>query len=127
MGQSCENESPRSYVISNETTKLIIIRSMPKSCLDYNEGDNCNPDEFAQLNCSIDRIQCVYVSYGFVDETFGDYFNSVWSHRFSQFLSQHSWLVNIFNIFIIYWLLAFIVALEEMVLACTFACKLVCL
>lgn len=100
------------------------IRSTLKSCLDYYEGDNCNPDEFAQLSCSIDRIQCIYVSYGFVDKTFEDYFNSVWSHHFAQFLSEHSWFVNIFNIFIIYWLLAFTVAFEEMVLACTFACKL---
>ncbi|CAF0825900.1 unnamed protein product [Rotaria sordida] len=84
--------------------------------------DNCNPDNFSQLNCSIDRIRCVYVSYGFVDETFENYFNTIWSHRLSQFFSQHSWLINIFNIFIIYWLLALTIALEEMVLACTFAC-----
>ncbi|CAF4856483.1 unnamed protein product [Rotaria sp. Silwood1] len=120
FGQSCHNESSHSYVISNESIKLN-IRSIPKTCLDYNEGDNCNPDHFLQLNCSIDRIRCVYVSYGFVDETFENYLNTVWSHRLSQFLSQYSWLVNIFNIFIIYWLLAFTIALEEMVLACTFA------
>ncbi len=96
---------------------------MPTSCSDYSEGDRCNPDEFLQLNCAIDRIRCVYVTYGFVDETFEDYFDSIWSHRIAQFLSQHSWFINIFNLFIIYWLIAFTVALEEMVLACTFACK----
>ncbi|CAF1136138.1 unnamed protein product [Adineta steineri] len=119
FGQSCRKESLRSYVLSNET-RQINIHSIPKSCLDYHEGDSCNLDEFTQLNCTIDRIQCVYVSYGFVDETFQHYLNSIWSHRFAQFLSEHSWLVNIFNIFMIYWLLAFTIALEQMILACTF-------
>ena len=122
FGQSCQQESPRSYLLSNETRNLT-LRAIPKSCVDYHEGDHCSPDEFAQFNCAIDRIRCVYVSYGFVDETFEHYFNSIWSHRFAQFLSEHSWLVNISNIFIIYWLLAFTLALEEMILACTFACK----
>ena len=99
------------------------LRSLLTSCTDYNEGDRCDPEEFVQFNCTIARIQCIYVSYGFVDETFENYFNEIWSHRVAQFLSQHSWLVHIFNIFIIYWLLAFTIALEEMILACTFACK----
>lgn len=97
--------------------------SIRKACFDHNEGDTCNPDDFVRLNCSTDRIRCVYVSYGFADESFEHYFNRIWSHRLAQFLNRYSWLVHIFNIFIIYWLLAFIMALEEMVLACTFVCK----
>ncbi|CAM4933205.1 unnamed protein product [Rotaria socialis] len=120
FGQSCRNASSRTYVKSNETIKLS-IRSMPRSCFDFNEGDNCNPDDFSQLNCATDRIRCVYASYGFGDETFTGYFNIIWSHRLAQFLSRYSWFINIFNIFMIYWLLAFMIALEEMILACTFA------
>ncbi|CAF0975225.1 unnamed protein product [Adineta ricciae] len=119
-GQSCQQKSPLRYLISNETN-YFPFRSIPNSCVDYREGDSCTPDDFAQLNCSVDRIRCVYVSYGFTDETFTAYMDSVWSHRLAQFLSQHPWIVNIFSVFIIYWLLAFIVALEEMILACTFA------
>lgn len=91
--------------------------------MDYNEGDTCIPDDFFQLNCTTDRIQCVYVSYGFVDETFQEYFTIEWSHRLAQFLSEKSWLIHIFNLFIIYWFIAFSIALEEMVLACTFASR----
>jgi hypothetical protein len=96
---------------------------LPQSCFDYNEGDDCNPDDFSQLQCTTDRIQCVYVSYGFVDQTFQNYLNTIWSHRLAQFLSEHPWFIHIFNLFTIYWLIAFAVALEEMILACTFACK----
>lgn len=109
-------------MIANDSNS-IHLRSNPESCFDYNEGDHCDPDEFARLTCSTDRIRCVYVSFGFLDETFGHYFNSAWSHRLAEFLSKKSWLVNIFNIFMVYWLLAFTFALEEMVLACTFACE----
>ncbi|CAF2641318.1 unnamed protein product [Rotaria sp. Silwood2] len=76
FGQSYQNESSHSYVILNALTKLN-ISSISKTCLDYNEGDNCNSDDFSQLNCSIDRIRYVYISYDFVDETFENYLNTV--------------------------------------------------
>ncbi|CAF1384886.1 unnamed protein product [Rotaria magnacalcarata] len=101
FGQSCRNASNRTYVKSNESIELS-IRSMPQSCFDFNEGDNCNPDDFSQLNCATDRIRCVYASYGFGDETFTGYFNTTWSHRLAQFLRRYSWFINIFNIFMIY-------------------------
>ena len=121
FGQSCQVESSRAHVISNGSEKQQAFRSPPKSCFDYNEGDPCSMDEFAQLNCTTDRIGCVFVSFGFLDETFTPYFDSVWSHRLADFLSRRSWVVNLFNIFMTYWLLAFTVATEEMILACTFA------
>jgi hypothetical protein len=93
---------------------------MIRSCFDYHEADRCYPDEFARLNCSTDRIQCVYVSYGFHDKTFERYVDTVWSRRLAKFLNENSNLFNLFNIFMIYWLIAFSQALERMILACTF-------
>ena len=123
FGQSCQTVSSRLFVTDNASNALHIVRSATATCFDYNEGDNCFPDDFARLNCTTDRIRCVYVSFGFVDEMFEEYLDSIWSHRFAEFLSKKSWLVNIFNIFMIYWLIAFAIAFEEMVLACTFACE----
>ena len=94
----------------------------------YNVGDYCKPDEFyAMKNSSnssdsyLNTLECVFYIFGY-DNTISDQYEplSVYYTKAIEFLNRHQWIPQAYVLFMLFWLTAFMMGLNEMTLAGSF-------
>jgi len=76
-------------------------------------GDSCEPATFSNQS---QNATCTFYRYGY-----GNPFNTAETTAVINFLNDYQWLPQLYNAFMFYWLQAFCVGLDQMILAGCFA------
>lgn len=101
---------------------------MLNESIKYKVGDYCKPDEFNALKNSsasndtyLDTLECVFYIFGF-DNSISDEFQQFTEYytKLIEFLNRHQWLPQVYVLFMLFWLTAFMIGLNEMTLSGSF-------
>ena len=123
-GTNITEKNFRSYAAFMSQNQFGLRNNLPA----FRPGDYCDRDQFYTLkslnnNSELDTLECYFYRFGFdpnikfeVDGKVKEYYT-----KSIEFINNYRWAPQLFVIFMLFWLSAFVIGLSEMTLAGSFS------
>ena len=113
-------------VVDTNMTNQTNVYALNSDPINYHVNDYCNPDTFKtwKVNNSESTLECYFYRYGFDTKFPIDSIQSAGLTDFYknviEFVNNYEWIPQIFVIFMLFWMSAFVIGFNEMSLAGSF-------